>query len=329
MQQQFYSNRMIWAQMMIFALLCVTACASYAQDFSQCSSQFYQQTSPKLVRSSLKSHTYRLCFSGFAVLYSGVSRTPLWSAELLSPERLKQAKGLGRQGEFYEEPRVEARHRSLLKDYARSGYDRGHMAPNGDMANRTQQSDSFSLANMVPQSPKNNQEVWRNLEEATRALVLKKRTSAYILTGPVYLGDRVSQVGRVLVPSDVYKAVYFPQLKIASAYFAPNDESGDLQVISVAELEQIIGINLFPAMSAQVKNTLVRLPKNAKEANKASFDFTDVSPYTTKNARQSHQHHSTETSTTSDSPVEIEKNLAEEVKYQFLKWIISKLSKEY
>lgn len=63
---------------------------------------------------------------------------------------------------------------ALLSDYRGSGYDRGHMAPNGDMPNKESQSDSFSLSNMVPQAPKNNQEVWRKLEEATRAIVTKQ-----------------------------------------------------------------------------------------------------------------------------------------------------------
>lgn len=330
MQVKSFPSCMIWAQFSFIFICCLCSSLVHARDFGQCLTQFYQQTPPKLVRNSLKPHSYPLCYSGFAVLYSGISRTPLWSSEFLSTERLKQARGLGRQGGFYEETRVASQHRSSLKDYARSGYDRGHMAPNGDMVNRTQQSDSFSLANMVPQSPRNNQEVWRNLEEATRAFILKKRTPAYILTGPVYLGDRVGQVGQVLVPTYVYKAVYYPQLKLASAYLAPNDESGDLQIISIAELEQMIGINLLPMVSERIKQTLVNLPRNAQQAKKAQFDFGDVSQTTSMNKGTSiRQRSAVEAHTTTHAPPDTQKDLTDELKYQLLRWVVSKLSKEY
>ena len=254
----------------------------HASGFNSCSQQLYQQTPPGLQRDALRKQSYPLCFNGFAVMYSGVSRTPLWSAEYLSPQRLKQAKTLDRQGEFYEESRVPLAYRAQLSDYARSGYDRGHMSPNGDMANRGQQADSFSLANMVPQSPYNNQEVWRNLEEATRALVLKKRTSAYIVTGPVFSGQRLKRIGGkqgVLVPSHVFKAVYFPDLNAASAYVAVNDQRAALRIVSIDELQQLVGMDLFPAVSDSIKQQTVNLPVTAAQASKAGYDlWGDINP---------------------------------------------------
>lgn len=240
-----------------------------AQDFAGCRAQFYRGSTPEVKKSALKRASYPLCFNGFAVLYSGISYTPLWSAEYLTPQRLKQARTLNRKNDFHEEEQVPERYRSYLSDYAGSGYDRGHMSPNGDMATRAQQQDSFSLANMVPQSPRNNQEVWRNLEEATRALVTKQHMPAYVVTGPAFLKSELKQVGRVLVPTHVYKVVYFPERGIASAYFAPNNESGEVDVVSVQELEETVGINLVPEMPASIKAKRIMLPLNARQASKS------------------------------------------------------------
>jgi len=55
---------------------------------STCLNQFYREIPPALNKDSLKKDSYPLCFNGFNVLYSGMSKTPLWSAEYLSPERL-------------------------------------------------------------------------------------------------------------------------------------------------------------------------------------------------------------------------------------------------
>lgn len=116
---------------------------------SACLEQFYRDIPPFLAKASLNKASYPLCFNGFNVMYSGVSKTPLWVAEALTPTRLSQK--IPREDSFHEEKKLKAEHRATLSDYKASGYDRGHMAPNGDMPSKASQNDSFSLANMVPQ----------------------------------------------------------------------------------------------------------------------------------------------------------------------------------
>ena len=116
---------------------------------STCLKQFYRSEPPYLSKASLQKNTTALCFNGFNVMYSGVSKTPLWSAEYLSPARLSQK--IKREDSFHEETRLPASDRAVLSDYKGSGYDRGHMSPNADMPDKQSQADSFSLANMVPQ----------------------------------------------------------------------------------------------------------------------------------------------------------------------------------
>jgi hypothetical protein len=57
---------------------------------SACLEQFYREIPPYLLKESLSKHSYALCFNGFNVMYSGVSKTPLWVAEALTPQRLSQ-----------------------------------------------------------------------------------------------------------------------------------------------------------------------------------------------------------------------------------------------
>lgn len=234
-----------------------------------CLEQFYRDVPPLLTKESLKKDSYALCFNDFNVMYSGISKTPLWSAEYLTPDRLSIK--IKREDSFHEETRVPLAHRALLADYRGSGYDRGHMAPNGDMNNTAAQHDSFSLANMVPQSPKNNQEVWRKLEEAVRSIVTKQHKDAYVVTGPIFEAKRLKTIGSgVIVPTAVYKAVYLPKQGIIGAYYAPNNDSLQVKVVSICYLEEKLGINLFPQLTEQQKRNVYQLPTSAQqvEANK-------------------------------------------------------------
>ncbi|WP_420714367.1 DNA/RNA non-specific endonuclease [Acinetobacter sp. MD2] len=231
---------------------------------SACLNQFYQDAPPFLTKDNLNRNSYPLCYNGFNVMYSGMSKTPLWSAEHLTPARFNQK--IKREDNFHEETQIPVEYRARLADYRASGYDRGHMSPNADMSDKASQSDSFSLANMVPQAPKNNQEVWRKLEEATRTMVKKNKQDAYVVTGPIFEGKRLKTIGNgVLVPTAVFKAVYYPKTGVIGAYYAPNNNSQQVYVVSVCKIEDLTGINLFPRLSEETKRKTYHLPLLASE----------------------------------------------------------------
>jgi endonuclease G, mitochondrial len=229
-----------------------------------CLDQFYQSAAPELQRESLKKDTTALCLNGFNAMHSGVSKTSFWVAEYLTPERLSVK--LKREDSFHEEDLVKGA-RATLKDYRGSGYDRGHMAPNADMPTKAAQHDSFSLANMVPQTPQNNQQVWRELEEGVRALVTKQKHHVYLVTGPEYSGKNIKRLGDgLLVPTATYKAVYIPKTGAIGAYYVSNDMSvakPKVEVMSICALEQKIGINLFPKLTDAQKRKVYDLPLTA------------------------------------------------------------------
>ena len=244
----------------------ISLTSAHADDFTQCSQSFYGGAYPEFINSKLSQQTQALCMDGFAVMYSGVSRTPLWSAEYLDRNRLQQAKQIDREDSFHEESRLPQSMRAKLSDYSGSGYDRGHLAPNADMANRSQQYDSFSLANIAPQSPRNNRYIWRNIESATRYLT-QQYGEVYTVTGVAFTDKKTKQLaGRVLVPSHFFKAVYIPATNQAGVYYAPNDESERIEVISIDDLTAKIGIDVLPVLDAKTKAQALNLPLKAGEA---------------------------------------------------------------
>ena len=253
------------AVMLIIATV-LSISSAYADDFTQCSQSFYGGVYPEFSNTKLSNNTQALCMDGFAVMYSGVSRTPLWSAEYLTRKRLQQAKQIDREDSFHEESQLPQSMRAQLSDYSGSGYDRGHLAPNGDMANRSQQYDSFSLANIAPQSPRNNRYIWRNIESATRYLT-QQYGEVYTVTGVAFTDKKAKQLaGRVLVPSHFFKAVYIPASNQAGVYYAPNDESERIEIISIDELTAKIGIDVLPVLDAKTKAQALDLPLKAGEA---------------------------------------------------------------
>ncbi|OTG84451.1 endonuclease [Acinetobacter sp. ANC 5054] len=240
---------------------------------SACLDQFYRSVPPYLVKESLHKNSFPLCFNGFNLMYSGVSKTPLWVAESLTPARLSQK--IPREDNFHEETRVPSEFRALLSDYKSTGYDRGHMAPNADMPNKAAQLDSFSLANMVPQAPKNNQQVWRELEEATRALVTKQKQNVYVVTGPIYSAKKLKTVGsnKVIVPTATYKALYLPKKGVAGVYYADNtlkNTAPTVKIMSICALEELTGINIFPELTEDQKRNTYRLPLKATDVKQNS-----------------------------------------------------------
>ncbi len=234
-----------------------------AEDLTQCSASFYGGIYPEFINAKLSKNTQALCFDGFAVMYSGVTRTPLWSAEYLDRKRLNQAKLIDRDDSFHEESRLPTSMRAKVADYSGSGYDRGHLAPNGNMANRSQQYDSFSLANIAPQSPRNNRYIWRNIESATRYLT-QQYGEVYSVTGVAFKDKKPKQLeGRVLVPSHFFKAVYIPAINQVGVYYAPNDESERIEVISLDQLTEQIGIDVMPIVDHQARSQALALPMQA------------------------------------------------------------------
>lgn len=248
------------APTMLMTALSACSVETFAAQARACADAYLTGTPPALVNPKLAARTRPLCFSAFAVLHSGVTRSPLYVAEHLTRASVEAARRLsGRDNRFHPEERLPQVDRAELADYRGSGFDRGHMAPSGDMGDPAHDYESFSLANMVPQDGPLNRGGWSDLENYVRDLA-GKLGEAYVVTGPAYEGGSVRRLnGRVLVPTHVWKAVHVPG-QGAGAWIASNDARAEWEVISIAALTRRVGIDPFPKLDAAAKAKVPAFP---------------------------------------------------------------------
>lgn len=249
---------MKWFALTLFTLV-LSASLAFAGP-TACPQFYHDGEAPNLINQKLTPKTRELCNQGFAVKHSGLTRTPLYAAEVITREGLRQGQGLPRSNDFRPDNRLPASERSELSDFARSGMDRGHVYPAGDSATPVAKDESFLLSNMVPQSPPVNRGIWNDIEGAVRKEA-KRRGKLYVVTGPIFQGGQVRALkGRVLVPSGLFKAVLDPATKQAAAYVVNNAPGDAYEIVSLAELERLTGIDLFPTLPFRTKTQAMQLP---------------------------------------------------------------------
>ena len=209
--------------------------------------QFFAHGMAPVVPSAPKQR--ELCYEAFAVLHSGETRTPMFVAEKLNRQSILDADEK-RADKFFADARLPQAERAELSDYKGSGYSRGHMAPAGDMPTPAAMAQSFSLANMVPQSPKQNSGPWAKIESDTRQYALRAKGNVYVITGPVFDANGPA-IGpnQVRVPSHLYKLVYDAHTERAWAHWQANADSTKAgPPISYGELVRRTGLNLLPGV---------------------------------------------------------------------------------
>ena len=126
-----------------------------------------------------------------------------------------------RHSTFAEDESIPEKFRAKLKDYFRSGYDRGHQVPAADAKwSQTAMDSTFALSNMCPQGGDGfNRDYWAHFEDFCRRLT-SFYPSVRIVTGPLYLPKRdpdgkwrvsyevVGHPPNVAVPTHFYKIIF-------------------------------------------------------------------------------------------------------------------------
>lgn len=159
---------------------------------------------------------------GFVSSYDRRTKNPHWTVEHITPESLSISEGDRKKSTFVEDEAIPEKFRGKLKDYFRSGFDRGHQVPAADCKwSQAAMDDTFYLSNMCPQVGEGfNRDYWAHFEDFCRRLT-KQYPSVRIVTGPLYLPKRdpsdnkwyvkyemIGQPPNVAVPTHFYKVIF-------------------------------------------------------------------------------------------------------------------------
>ncbi len=153
---------------------------------------------------------------GYTIAYDTRGKIPFWTHEHLTEESLVKNADRSEMS-FQEDPDLYGPHRSCLSDYAKSGFDRGHIVPAGDERfSKEALAETFYLSNVCPQHPEFNRGLWNKLENHLRSLV-KTHGPLEVVTGPLFLSHeengkkfvtyQVIGKNEVAVPTHFFKVV--------------------------------------------------------------------------------------------------------------------------
>ncbi|ABN68336.1 Mitochondrial nuclease [Scheffersomyces stipitis CBS 6054] len=219
--------------------------------------------------------------SEFVSCYNRQTRNPYWVVEHITKESVQRGSGVDRKNSvFKEDEAIPAKFRSRLRDFFRSGYDRGHQAPAADAKfSQVAMDETFYLTNMSPQVGDGfNRDYWAHFEDFARRLT-NRYDNVRIMTGPLFLPKRcddgkyrvtyevIGSPPNVAVPTHFFKLIVGEnngddRISVG-AFVLPNeriDNTDDLTKyqVPVEALERSTGLELLQKVPFSKKKDLCR-----------------------------------------------------------------------
>lgn len=198
--------------------------------------------------------------------YSGYSddrRNPLWVGYRLDAK--ESGMKLKRPSGFKTDMRTLSR--ISHKDFSKTGYDRGHMAPNSAIALRyglDAQLETFLLSNIVPQTPELNRKVWQRLEKLEDEYANRLGT-IWVITGPIFDEHIQTIPNNIEIPDAFYKIIFDDDrgnLR-ALAFIIPQTVTGreplESFLTSIDEIEKLTGLDFIWPLADEVEDRLEAL----------------------------------------------------------------------
>ena len=144
-------------------------------------------------------------------------------------------------------------------DYARSGYDRGHLVPNRAIVTRygpDEQEKTFLMTNIAPQRPALNRGPWREMEQRISDLWTARYGEIWVIVGAVSpTGNRTKLENTTIdVPEQYYMLIAAQDtegVRALAVLLPQTAEVNDFPVhniVTIKELETATGLEFFPDM---------------------------------------------------------------------------------
>lgn len=200
--------------------------------------------------------------TGFTVHFNRLRHVPNYVAYRLTRAHI-ESKPAAYSGKFFASDAAEGCPQP--HDYAKSGYQRGHMAPAADMKWSGQAlRQSYAMINICPQRRELNAGAWLQLEEKVREWA-ERDDELVVITGPMWKNRTAPIVtigeSKVAVPTHFFKVVAAPHARPmrAIAFVLPNGEAeSDLTkyAVSVDEVERLTGFNFFSSLPSEEQHRM-------------------------------------------------------------------------
>ena len=117
---------------------------------------------------------------------------------------------------------IPTKYRSYSRDYSRTGYDRGHNAPNASFDyDKSIQKQTFLMSNIAPQKPNLNRRLWAKIEKFTRIQAIKNKQISVITGNCGSLGHIKNNVN---IPKWWYKIIFKPNNQLI-AFISKNSNN--------------------------------------------------------------------------------------------------------
>jgi endonuclease G len=124
---------------------------------------------------------------------------------------------------FYKEKALDKKYQISTTDYTNSGYDRGHLAPDAAFDWSQESLDAvYTLANIIPQAPQVNRNMWSKVEKYSRDKAVELGTLNVI--NVIKYGQRSRRMGKnkMAISKGYYKVLYNNSEKYEECFYYDN-----------------------------------------------------------------------------------------------------------